>query len=173
MLMPKRTKYRKMQRGRMTGVEARGNRISHGEFGLVALEPAWIKSNQIEATRIAMTRYMNRVGRVYIKIFPHKSYTKKPLETRMGKGKGNLEGWVAVVRPGRVLFEISGVNETIAREALRLASHKLPIKTKFYTKAGLDEEVDARLAGVKKGSVKAKVEKIEEKPESKVEGGEE
>lgn len=147
MLVPKRTKYRKMQRGRMTGREARGNRIAYGEFGLVALEPAWIKSNQIEATRIAMTRYMNRVGKVWIKIFPHKSYTKKPLETRMGKGKGNLEGWVAVVRPGRVLFEISGVSEEVAREALRLAGHKLPIKTKFYTKEILDAEIDARLAG--------------------------
>jgi len=149
MLMPKKTKFRKMQRGRMTGREARGNRINYGEFGLVALEPAWIKSNQIEATRIAMTRYMNRVGKVWINIFPQKSYTKKPLETRMGKGKGNLEGWVAVVRPGRVLFEIKGVSEEVAREALRLASHKLPIKTKFYTKEALDAEVDSRLAGKK------------------------
>ena len=149
MLMPKKTKYRRMQRGRMTGRESRGNRICYGEFGLVALEPAWIKSNQIEATRIAMTRYMNRVGKVWINIFPQKSYTKKPLETRMGKGKGNLEGWVAVVRPGRVLFEMGGVSEEVAREALRLASHKLPIKTKFYTKEALDAEVDARLAGKK------------------------
>lgn len=169
MLMPKRTKYRKMQRGRMKGFETRGNRIAYGEFGLVALEPAWIKSNQIEATRIAMTRYMNRVGKVWIKIFPQKSYTKKPLETRMGKGKGNLEGWVAVVKPGRVLFEISGVSETVAREALRLASHKLPIKTKFYTKQDLDKEVDARLAG----SEKVTQTKVETETENKVEGGEE
>lgn len=162
MLMPKRTKYRKMQRGRMSGREARGNRITRGEFGIIALEPCWIKSNQIEATRIAMTRYMNRVGRVWVNIFPHKSYTKKPLETRMGKGKGNLEGWVAVVRPGRVLFEISGVSEDVAREALRLAGHKLPIKTKFYTKELLDKEVDARLAGVKKNApVKKQSETVE------------
>ncbi len=163
MLMPKRTKYRKMHRGRMTGRETRGNRIANGEYGLVALEPAWIKSNQIEATRVAMTRYMNRVGKVWVNIFPHKSYTKKPLETRMGKGKGNLEGWVAVVRPGRVLFEISGISEEIAREALRLASHKLPIKTKFYTKAELDAEVDAKLAGKKTAQKKeVKVEEVKE-----------
>ena len=165
MLMPKKTKFRKMQRGRMKGAETRGNRISYGEYGLVALESGWIKSNQIEATRVAMTRYMSRVGKVWIKIFPHKSYTKKPLETRMGKGKGNLEGWVAVVKPGRVMFEIAGVSEAVAREALRLASHKLPIKTKFYTKEALDKEVDARLAG-------KKVTETETKVETKQEGGE-
>lgn len=162
MLMPKRTKYRKMQRGRMCGTETRGNRIAHGEFGLVTLEPAWVKSNQIESARVALTRYMNRMGNVWIKIFPHKSYTKKPLETRMGKGKGNLEGWVAVVKPGRVLFEVSGVSEEMAREAFRLASHKLPITTKFYTKAELDAVVDARLAGKKVAEAKAKAEPIVE-----------
>jgi len=170
MLMPKRTKYRKMQRGRMSGVETRGNRIAHGEFGLVGLEPAWIKSNQIESARVALTRYMNRIGSVWIKIFPHKSYTKKPLETRMGKCKGNLEGWVAVVKPGRVLFEVSGVSEEVAREAFRLASHKLPITTKFYTKAELDAVVDAKLAGKKVVQAKAKAEPTVEEV---VEGGNE
>ena len=145
MLLPKRTKHRKVHYGRMKGTAMRGNRISYGEFGLVAMEPGWIKSNQIEATRIAMTRYMKRVGKVWIKIFPDKPYTKKPIGTRMGKGKGNLEGWAAVIRPGRVLFEISGVTEDVAREALRLAAHKLPIKTKFYSKANLDAEVNAKL----------------------------
>ena len=145
MLLPKRTKHRKVHRGRMKGNDLRGNRVSNGEYGLVAMEPCWIKSNQIEAARVAMTRYMKRVGKVWIKIFPHKPYTKKPLETRMGKGKGNLEGWVAVVRPGRVMFEIAGVSEDVAREALRLAAHKLPIKTKFYSKAELDAEVNAKL----------------------------
>ncbi len=145
MLLPKRTKHRKVQKGRMKGVALRGNRIAYGEYGLVATEPCWVESKQIEAARIAMTRYMKRVGRVWIKIFPDKPFSQKPLGTRMGKGKGNLEGWVAVVRPGRVLFEISGVSEEIAREALRLASHKLPLKTKFYSKADLDAIVDARL----------------------------
>ena len=147
MLMPKRTKHRKVQKGRMKGESLRGNRIAYGEFGLVALEPCWIKSAQIESARIAMTRYMKRVGKVWIKIFPDKPYSQKPLGTRMGKGKGNLEGWVAVVRPGRVLFEISGVSEDVAREALRLASHKLPLATKFYSKADLDKAVDAKLNG--------------------------
>ncbi|MBR4271055.1 MAG: 50S ribosomal protein L16 [Clostridia bacterium] len=147
MLMPKRTKYRRVQKGRMKGEALRGNRISYGEFGLVALEPCWIKSQQIEAARIAMTRYMKRVGRVWTKIFPDKPYSLKPLGTRMGHGKGNLEGWVAVVRPGRVMFEISGVSEEIASEALRLASHKLPLATKFYTKEALDAVVDAKLNG--------------------------
>lgn len=147
MLLPKRTKFRKVHRGRMKGEDMRGNRISYGEFGLVATEPCWIKSNQIEAARVAITREMRRVGKVWIKIFPHKPYSKKPLETRMGKGKGNLEGWVAVVRPGRVLFEISGVTEDVAREALRLGATKLPIKTKFYDKATLDSLIDAKLAG--------------------------
>ncbi len=149
MLMPKRTKYRKMQRGRMKGRALRGARITDGEYGLVALEPCWVKSNQIEAARVTATRYMKRMGKFFIKLFPDKSYTAKPIGTRMGKGKGNLEGWVAVVKPGRVMFEISGVSVDVAREALRLAAHKLPLATKFYAKADLDAEVDARL-GIKK-----------------------
>ncbi len=128
MLMPKRVKHRKQQRGRMKGKATRGNFVSYGEWGLVASEPAWITSNQIEAARIAMTRYMKRGGAVWIKIFPDKPVTKKPAETRMGKGKGSPEYWVAVVKPGRVMFEVAGVTEEVAREALRLAMHKLPIK---------------------------------------------
>ena len=135
MLMPKRVKRRKQFRGTMAGKALRGNKITNGEYGLVALEPAWIKSNQIEAARIAMTRYMKRSGKVFIKIFPDKPVTAKPAETRMGSGKGALEYWVAVVKPGRVLFEIGGVSEEVAREALRLASHKLPCKTKFVARA--------------------------------------
>ncbi len=131
MLMPKRVKRRRVQRGRMTGKATRGNVISYGEYGLVATQPAWITSNQIEAARIAMTRYMKRGGKVWIKIFPHKPVTEKPAETRMGSGKGSPEYWVAVVKPGRVMFEISGVSEEIAREALRRAAHKLPVKCKF------------------------------------------
>ena len=131
MLLPKRVKYRRVHRGRMTGKATRGNFVSNGEFGIQALEPAWITSNQIEAARIAMTRYIKRGGQVWIKIFPDKPVTKKPLGTRMGSGKGAPEYWVAVVKPGRVMFEIAGVSEEVAREALRLASHKLPIKTKF------------------------------------------
>ena len=134
MLMPKRVKHRKVQRGRMTGVATRGNVVSDGEYGLQATEPAWITANQIEAARIAMTRYTKRGGQVWIKIFPDKSVTKKPAETRMGSGKGSPEQWVAVVKPGRILFEIAGVSEELAREAMRLASHKLPIKTKFVTR---------------------------------------
>ena len=134
MLMPKRVKYRRMQRGRMTGKATRGNTIAYGEFGLQALEPAWITSNQIEAARIAMTRYTKRGGQVWIKIFPDKPVTKKPAETRMGSGKGSPEFWVAVVKPGRIMFEIAGVSEEVAREALRLASHKLPIKTKIVAR---------------------------------------
>ena len=134
MLMPKRVKYRRVQRGRMKGKATRGNKISNGEFGLVALEPAWITSNQIEAARIAMTRFTKRGGQVWIKIFPDKPVTKKPAETRMGSGKGSPEYWVAVVKPGRVLFEIAGVSEELAREAMRLAMHKLPIKCKFITR---------------------------------------
>ena len=130
MLLPKRVKYRRVHRGRLTGKATRGNKVTYGEFGLVALEPAWITSNQIEAARIAMTRYTKRGGQVWIKIFPEKPVTKKPAETRMGSGKGSPEYWVAVVKPGRVMFEIAGVPEDVAREALRLASHKLPIKTK-------------------------------------------
>ena len=131
MLMPKRVKRRKQFRGTMAGKALRGNKITNGQYGLVALEPAWIKSNQIEAARIAMTRYMKRSGKVFIKIFPDKPVTAKPAETRMGSGKGALEYWVAVVKPGRVLFEIAGVPEETAREAMRLAMHKLPIKCKF------------------------------------------
>jgi large subunit ribosomal protein L16 len=139
MLLPKRVKYRRQQRGRLTGKATRGNRVSSGEFGLVALEPAWITSNQIEAARIAMTRYIKRGGQVWIKIFPDKPITQKPAETRMGSGKGSPEYWVAVVKPGRIMFEIAGVPEEVAREAMRLAGHKLPIKTKFITKAETDE----------------------------------
>ncbi len=138
MLMPKRTKYRKQFRGSMAGKATRGNKISHGEFGIVAMEPAWIKSNQIEAARVAMTRYVKRTGKVWIKIFPDKSYTSKPIGVRMGKGKGNVEGWVAVVKPGRVMFEIAGVPEETAREALRLATHKLPVKCKIVSRADLE-----------------------------------
>ena len=131
MLLPKRVKYRRVQRGRLKGKATRGNQVNYGDFGLVALEPAWITSNQIEAARIAMTRYIKRGGQVWIKIFPDKPVTKKPLGTRMGSGKGAPEYWVAVVKPGRVLFEIAGVPEETAREAMRLAMHKLPIKCKF------------------------------------------
>lgn len=134
MLLPKRVKYRRVHRGRMKGKATRGNTISYGEYGLVALEPAWIKSNQIEAARVALTRYTKRGGKVWIKIFPDKPVTEKPAETRMGSGKGSPEYWVSVVKPGRVLFELSGVSEEIAREALRLAAHKLPIKCKFVKK---------------------------------------
>ena len=134
MLMPKRVKRRKQFRGSMKGKALRGNKINYGEFGLVALEPCWIKSNQIEAARIAMTRYMKRGGKVWINIFPHLPLTQKPLGTRQGKGKGNVEKWVAVVKEGKIMFEISGVSEPVAREALRLASHKLPIQCKFVKK---------------------------------------
>ena len=131
MLLPKRVKYRKVMRGRMTGKATRGNVVSYGEYGLQATEPAWVTSNQIEAARIAMTRYTKRGGKVWIKIFPDKPVTSKPAETRMGSGKGSPEYWVAVVKPGRVMFEISGVPEDMALEACRLAGHKLPLKTKF------------------------------------------
>ncbi len=140
MLMPKRVKYRRVHRGRLTGRAYRGNKISNGEFGLVALEPAWVTSNQIEAARVAMTRYIKRGGNVWIKIFPDKPITEKPAETRMGSGKGSPEYWVAVVKPGRVLFEMAGIPEEDAREAMRLASHKLPIKCKFATKADLENQ---------------------------------
>ena len=139
MLMPKRVKYRRQHRGRMKGKATKGNFISYGDYGLVATEPGWIKSNQIEAARIAMTRYIKRGGKVWIKIFPHKSVTEKPAETRMGSGKGSPEYWVAVVKPGRVMFEIAGVDEAIAREALRLASHKLPVKCKFIKRESAAE----------------------------------
>lgn len=138
MLMPKRVKRRKQFRGSMAGKATRGNKITNGEYGIVALEPAWIKSNQIEAARVAMTRYIKRGGQVWIKIFPDKPVTTKPAETRMGSGKGTLEYWVAVVKPGRVLFEISGVSEEIAREALRLATHKLPVKCKIVSRVDLE-----------------------------------
>ena len=134
MLMPKRVKYRRVQRGRMTGKAMRGNKVTYGEFGLQATEPSWITSNQIEAARVAMTRYTKRGGQVWIKIFPDKPVTAKPAETRMGSGKGSHEYWVAVVKPGRVMFEIGGVSEEVAREALRLASHKLPCKTKIVAR---------------------------------------
>ena len=138
MLMPKRVKHRKQFRGSMKGAAHRGNTISNGEFGIVALEPSWGKSNQIEAARIAMTRYIKRGGKVWIKIFPDKPVTIQPAETRMGSGKGSLDYWVAVVKPGRVMFEIGGVDEVIAREALRLAMHKLPLKCKVVSKADLE-----------------------------------
>ena len=134
MLMPKRVKHRKQFRGRMTGTALRGNKVTNGDFGLVSLEPAWITSNQIEAARIAMTRYIKRGGQVWIKIFPDKPITEKPAETRMGSGKGSPEYWVAVVKPGRVMFEIGGVDEATAKEALRLAMHKLPVKCKIATR---------------------------------------
>ena len=141
MLQPNgKIKYRRVQRGRMKGKASRGNKITNGDFGLVALEPAWITSNQIEAARIAMTRYTKRGGQVWIKIFPDKPITEKPAETRMGSGKGSPEYWVAVVKPGRVMFEMNGVSEDVAREAMRLAMHKLPIKCKFVTKA--EQEVE-------------------------------
>lgn len=148
MLMPKRTKYRKTHRGRMKGKAMRGNKVSHGDFGLQALEPAWITSNQIEAARVAMTRYCKRVGKVWIKIFPDKPVTKKPAETRMGKGKGSPEFWVAVVKPNRVMFEIGEVSEKIAREAIRLASNKLPIKCKFVKKYEIEVIKNDENAGV-------------------------
>ena len=135
MLLPKRVKYRRVHRGRLTGKATRGNQVNYGDFGLQALEPAWISSNQIEAARIAMTRYIKRGGQVWIKIFPDKPITEKPAETRMGSGKGSPEYWVAVVKPGRVMFEIAGVSEETAREAMRLAANKLPIKCKFVRKA--------------------------------------
>ena len=139
MLQPKRVKYRRVQRGRLTGKAMRGNTITNGTYGLVALEPAWITSNQIEAARISMTRYIKRGGRVWIKIFPDKPITEKPAETRMGSGKGSPEYWAAVVKPGRVMFEMDGVAVDVAREAMRLASHKLPIKCKFVVKEESEE----------------------------------
>jgi large subunit ribosomal protein L16 len=131
MLMPKRVKYRKEQRGRMKGMAKGGMKLSFGEYGLQALEPGWITSKQIEAARVALTRYIKRGGKVWINIFPHKPVTKKPAETRMGSGKGAPENWVAVIKPGKIMFELAGVNREIAQEAMRLASHKLPLKTKF------------------------------------------
>ena len=139
MLMPKRVKRRKQHRGRMTGKAMRGNKIAYGEYGLVAAEPGWIKSNQIEAARVAMTRYIKRGGQVWVDIFPHKPVTKHPAEARMGSGKGTPEFWVAVVKPGRVMFEMAGVQEDIAKEALRLAANKLPIKCKIAKKSDLEK----------------------------------
>ena len=139
MLMPKRTKHRKVQRGRMKGKAQRGAQVSFGQCGLKAMEPAWINSRRIEAARVAMTRYVKRGGQIWIRIFPDKPITQKPAETRMGKGKGSPEYWVAVVKPGRILFEIDGVAEDLAREAMRLAAHKLPIKTKFVSRVELGE----------------------------------
>ena len=138
MLLPKRVKYRRVMRGRMTGKALRGNKVSYGDFGIQALEPGWITSNQIEAARIAMTRYTKRGGQVWIKIFPDKPVTEKPAETRMGSGKGSPEYWVAVVKPGRVMFEVGGVPEETAKEALRLATHKLPVKCKIVSRADLE-----------------------------------
>lgn len=143
MLMPKRVKYRRVHRGRMTGKATRGTEVNYGDYGLMSLEPAWITSNQIEAARIAMTRYIKRGGQVWIKIFPDKPITQKPAETRMGSGKGSPEYWVAVVKPGRVLFEIGGVTEEAAREAMRLAANKLPIKCQFVSKENSDAESGA------------------------------
>ena len=143
MLMPKRVKYRRVQRGRLKGKASRGNKLAYGQYGLVALEPAWITSNQIEAARIAMTRYVKRGGKVWIKIFPDKPITEKPAETRMGSGKGSPEYWVAVVKPGRVMFEMDGVTEEQAKEAMRLASNKLPIKCKFVTKQDTETNEEA------------------------------
>ena len=140
MLLPKRVKYRRVQRGRMKGKALRGNKVTYGDFGLQALEPAWITSNQIEAARVAMTRYTKRFGQVWIKIFPDKPITEKPAETRMGSGKGSPEYWVAVVKPGRVMFEIGGIAEETAREAMRLAANKLPIKCKFVKKEETEVE---------------------------------
>ena len=140
MLLPKRVKYRRVHRGRMKGKATRGNFVSNGDFGLMATEPAWITSNQIEAARIAMTRYIKRGGQVWIKIFPDKPVTEKPAETRMGSGKGSPEYWVAVVKPGRVRFEIGGVSEEVAREAMRLAGYKLPVKTKFVKRTDFEEK---------------------------------
>ena len=141
MLMPKRVKFRRVQRGRLKGKASRGTTISNGNYALVALEPAWITSNQIEAARIAMTRYIRRGGQVWIKIFPDKPITEKPAETRMGSGKGSPEYWVAVVKPGRILFEMDGVAEDVAKEAMRLAGHKLPVKTKFVKRETVAEQI--------------------------------
>lgn len=139
MLMPKRTKFRKQFRGRMRGQAVRGNEVSFGDYGLMAMEPAWITSRQIEAARIAMTRHIKRGGKVWIRVFPDKPITKKPLEQRMGKGKAGVEGWVAVVKPGKVMFEMNGVAPDVAKEAMRLAQHKLPIRTKFVLKEEFQE----------------------------------
>jgi large subunit ribosomal protein L16 len=142
MLMPKRVKYRRQQRGRMKGKATRGNFIAYGDYGMVAMEPCWLTANQIEAARVAMNRYMKRGGQVWIKVFPDKPVTQKPAETRMGSGKGSPEYWVSVVKPGRVLFEVGGIDEATAREAIRLASYKLPIKTRFVAREGIAKTAD-------------------------------
>jgi large subunit ribosomal protein L16 len=165
MLMPKRTKYRKQFRGRMRGLATRGNTISFGDYALVAQEPAWITSRQIEAARIAMTRHIKRGGKVWIRVFPDKPFTKKPLEQRMGKGKAGVEGWVAVVKPGKVLFEMAGVPPDIAKEAMRLAAHKMPIDCKFVIKEGGPTMINAIF--------KAKTEVVEESADDVVDGGDE
>lgn len=152
MLMPKRVKRRKQFRGRMTGKALRGNSITYGDYGIMAMEPSWITSNQIESARIAMTRYIKRGGKVWIKIFPDKPVTKKPAETRMGSGKGSPEYWVAVVKPGRVMFELAGVPEEVAREALRLASHKLPVKCKILSREESDKAKAAALSAGMEGA---------------------
>ena len=162
MLMPKRVKRRRVHRGRMKGIATKGNAISYGQYGLVATQPAWITSNQIEAARIAMTRYIKRGGHVWIKIFPHKPVTEKPAETRMGSGKGSPEYWVAVVKPGRVMFEIAGVSEEVAREALRLASHKLPIKCKIAINKDFDAAAFAKQSFKKKAVTEEAVEQAED-----------
>ena len=146
MLLPKRVKYRRVHRGRMKGKASRGNTVTYGDFGLMATEPSWITSNQIEAARIAMTRYTKRGGQVWIKIFPDKPITEKPAETRMGSGKGSPEFWVAVVKPGRIMFEVKGVPEEVAREALRLAQHKLPIKTKIVAAKNAEQRIEKEMA---------------------------
>lgn len=151
MLIPKRVKHRKQFRGRMTGKANRGNKVTHGEFGLAALEPAWITNRQIEAARIAMTRYIKRGGQVWIKIFPDKPITAKPAETRMGSGKGSPEYWVAVVKPGRVMFELAGVPEELAKEAMRLAAHKLPIKTRFIKRGEESPQVQEEVGEADEG----------------------
>ena len=175
MLQPKRVKYRKQFRGRMKGKANSGNKIAHGQYGLVALEPAWITNRQIEAARIAMTRYIRRGGQVWIKIFPDKPVTAKPAETRMGSGKGSPEYWVAVVKPGRVLFEMAGVPREIAFEAMRLAGHKLPIKTKFIENEGQGDVyvpvVNETLADAKKAAHAAAVEEAHEAAEAKADEG--
>ncbi len=155
MLMPKRTKYRKQQRGRMRGKATRGNKISFGDFGLVAQEPAWITSRQIEAARIAMTRHIKRGGKVWIRVFPDKPYTKKPIEQRMGKGKASVEAWVAVVKPGKVLFEMNGVAEELAKAAMSLADAKMPIRCKFYNKEQLEAELNKTNSDVDSTKVEA------------------
>src|SRR3954449_1460262 len=147
MLMPRKVKHRKQQRGRLTGQAKGGTTITFGEYGIQALEPGWITARQIEAARIAMTRHVKRGGKIWIRVFPDKSYTKKPAETRMGSGKGAPEGWVAVVKPGRILFEMAGVPEPLAREAMRLAAHKLPIETKFLVKGKEGDEAQGTAAG--------------------------